>query len=84
MPCIDADKRDAFCVTDTYHFGGFGKADETLLHFMRAFEHSYGFALDRVYTGKLMYGIREMVQQQAFPCDAKILCIHTGGVQGNG
>jgi 1-aminocyclopropane-1-carboxylate deaminase len=84
MDVIDPGKHKLFSVTGKYHFGGFGKTDETLLQFMHWFEKTYGFALDRVYTGKMMYGIREMLEQQAFGTHAKVLCIHTGGVQGNG
>ena len=83
MPFIDAGKRNAFRVTDKYHFGGFGKITDTLIGFMQEFKTRYGFDLDRVYTAKMMYGLHDLLLQNAFSRDAKILCIHTGGVQGN-
>ena len=35
-----------------------------------------------VYTGKMMYGIFDMLEKQYFPKGSKILAIHTGGLQG--
>jgi len=84
MPFVDADKRTAFRITDSYHFGGFGKMNDELTGFMDRFKAQYGFDLDRVYTAKMMYGVRDMLLQNAFGNDARLLCIHTGGVQGNG
>lgn len=68
---------------DDYHFGGFGKWNDELLHFMNEFYRQYQVTLDVIYTGKMMYGLQQLLQQNYFPADAKILCIHTGGLQGN-
>lgn len=84
MPFILPEKHSLFRITDRFHFGGFGKQNEDLMAFMKDFEQQYGFPLDRVYTAKMMFGIRALVQEQAFGDDARILAIHTGGVQGNG
>ncbi len=83
LPFIDTEKRDFFSITDAYHFGGFGKNNKILAGFMRSFSQQYGFGLDRVYTAKMMYGVREMLMQHAFGDSPCILCIHTGGLQGN-
>lgn len=71
-------------ITDAYHFGGFGKMTEELTYFMQEFEQNCGFALDRVYTAKMMYGVRQMLQLGRFAQGENIVCIHTGGLQGNG
>jgi len=70
-------------VTDRYHFGGFGKMTDGLRLFMEAFERKHGIPLDRVYTAKMMYGVLDLLHQGYFPSDAEIICIHTGGLQGN-
>ncbi len=68
---------------DEYHFGGFGKWNEELLGFMNDFYKHYQVPLDVVYTAKMMYGVQRLWQQQYFPIRANVLCIHTGGLQGN-
>jgi 1-aminocyclopropane-1-carboxylate deaminase/D-cysteine desulfhydrase-like pyridoxal-dependent ACC family enzyme len=35
-----------------------------------------------VYTGKMMYGITDLIQKGFFKKGSKILAIHTGGLQG--
>jgi len=69
-------------VKDGYHFGGYAKIDENLIEFMRSFEGDTGIALDPIYTGKMMYGIKEMVQKGDFSPGTRILAVHTGGLQG--
>jgi len=38
--------------------------------------------LDPIYTGKMMFGIYDLMAKGYFEKDAKILAIHTGGLQG--
>lgn len=68
---------------DDWHFGGFGKHNPELLGFMNDFHALHHVPLDMVYTAKMMYGIREQLQAGIFPKEARILCVHTGGLQGN-
>ncbi|MEZ4816409.1 MAG: hypothetical protein R2776_00305 [Flavobacteriaceae bacterium] len=49
---------------DDYCFGGYGKIDETLIRFINEFKIKTTIALDPIYTGKMMYGIFELVRQQ--------------------
>jgi 1-aminocyclopropane-1-carboxylate deaminase/D-cysteine desulfhydrase-like pyridoxal-dependent ACC family enzyme len=71
----------SWSVTDAYHLGGFGKSIAALYTFMAAFQAQQHIALDMVYTGKMMLGIQDMIQCGKFSPQAKLLCIHTGGVQ---
>ena len=68
-------------VTD-YHFGGYGKINEELVGFINDFYQQTKIPLDPVYTGKMMFGIIELIENGFFPKGAKILAIHTGGLQG--
>ncbi|MBL7712131.1 MAG: pyridoxal-phosphate dependent enzyme [Chitinophagaceae bacterium] len=70
-------------VYDRFHFGGFGKISAEVSTFMARFYEQYGVELDRVYTAKMMLGIRQLINEGAFPEGAQILCIHTGGLTGN-
>jgi 1-aminocyclopropane-1-carboxylate deaminase len=68
-------------VTD-YHFGGYGKVDEELVQFINLFYRETQVPLDPVYTGKMVFGVIDLIQKNYFPDNAKILLIHTGGLQG--
>lgn len=69
-------------VIESYHFGGYGKVTDELIRFMNAFYDKYQVPLDPIYTGKMMFGILDLIQQNYFPPHSKIVAIHTGGLQG--
>ena len=66
-----------------YHFGSYAKKTDELLSFMNAFYRKHSIPLDFVYTGKMMFGIYDLISKNYFKRGSKILCIHTGGLQGN-
>ena len=68
-------------ITD-YHFGGYAKINNELVEFINKFKTNYDIPLDPIYTGKMMFGIFELVTKGYFPKGSKILAIHTGGLQG--
>ncbi len=74
--------RDNWKLVTDYHFGGYAKMDRELIGFMNDFKLKTGILLDPVYTGKLLFGIMDMVQKGFFEPKSKILAIHTGGLQG--
>lgn len=65
-----------------YHHGGYAKTTAELLAFMARFDAAHGVKLDPVYTGKLMFALYDMIEQQRFARGTTLLAIHTGGVQG--
>lgn len=65
-----------------YHFGGYAKINKDLISFINAFKRDYNVPLDPIYTGKMMYGIDDLVKKGYFPKNSKLLAIHTGGLQG--
>ena len=65
-----------------YHFGGYAKSHEQLKWFMQDFEQRHQVLLDPVYTGKMMYGVFDLIAEKYFPSGSKVLAIHTGGLQG--
>ncbi|MCB0399942.1 MAG: 1-aminocyclopropane-1-carboxylate deaminase/D-cysteine desulfhydrase [Winogradskyella sp.] len=75
-------KKDNWDLITDYNFGGYGKIKPELITFINDFKKKYNIPLDPVYTGKMMYGIFDLIEKQFFPMDAKILAIHTGGLQG--
>ncbi len=65
-----------------YHFGGYAKVTRELIEFMNRFKQETQVPLDPVYTGKLLYGILDMVKKDRFKPNSSLLAIHTGGLQG--
>lgn len=69
-------------INDVYHFGGYGKVTDELIQFLNSFYSQTGIPLDPVYTGKMVFGVLDLIKKEYFPPNAKILMIHTGGLQG--
>ncbi len=65
-----------------YHFGGYGKINKELIEFINTFGDQQDIALDPVYTGKMLFGIFDLVQKGFFSKNTRILAVHTGGLQG--
>lgn len=65
-----------------YHFGGYGKVSPELIEFINRFYATTQIPLDPIYTGKMVFGVINLIERNYFPEDAKILLIHTGGIQG--
>lgn len=66
-----------------YHFGGYAKYTNELIEFMNLFYKKTSVPTDFVYTAKLCYAILDLINQNYFPENSKILVIHSGGLQGN-
>lgn len=67
---------------DSYHFGGYAKYNTELIEFLNDFHRKTSIPLDPIYTGKMIFGICDMINKGYFPKKTKILAIHTGGLQG--
>ena len=65
-----------------YHFGGYAKVKSELIQFINHFKKEQNIQLDPVYTGKMMFGIFNLIEKGFFAKGSKILAIHTGGLQG--
>ncbi len=70
-------------ILNEYHFGGYAKHNDELINFMNKFYNEYNIPTDIVYTAKMMYGIIDKINNNYFERGSNIVCIHTGGLQGN-
>lgn len=66
-----------------YHFGGYAKINNDLIMFIEEFEKLNSIQLDYVYTGKMMFGIHDLLKKGYFNKGSNIVALHTGGLQGN-
>lgn len=79
-------KEDEFknlVISGNYHFGGYAKKTDLLIEFMNKCWVQYQVSLDFVYTAKMFFGVTDCIKNSIFSKGSKILCIHTGGLQGN-
>jgi 1-aminocyclopropane-1-carboxylate deaminase/D-cysteine desulfhydrase-like pyridoxal-dependent ACC family enzyme len=74
---------DQLHIADKYHFGGYAKKDLQLFERMNEWYAKFQIPTDFVYTAKMMYGIMDMIQHDFFAEGSHIVCVHTGGLQGN-
>jgi len=75
-------KKDNWNLISDYHFGGYGKINLELIEFINAFFEETKVPLDPIYTGKMVFGVIDLIGKNYFPPHSKILLIHTGGLQG--
>jgi 1-aminocyclopropane-1-carboxylate deaminase len=75
-------KKDNWILNLDYHFGGYGKVTDELIAFINRFNEKYKIPLDPIYTGKMVFGVLDLIDKDFFKKEAKILLIHTGGLQG--
>ena len=78
----DVDISENFSINTDYHFGGYAKFKPDLIKFMNDFKSQYEIELDPVYTGKMFFGIFDLVQKGYFEEGSTVVAVHTGGLQG--
>ncbi|MEO8231139.1 MAG: pyridoxal-phosphate dependent enzyme [Ignavibacteriota bacterium] len=71
-----------FQINLDYHFGGYAKTSKELNYFCKNFEEQHSITIEPIYTGKMFYGIYDLIKNNFFPANSTIVAIHTGGLQG--
>lgn len=69
-------------ISNDFHFGGYAKCNNDLIGFINKFKNKHNIQLDPIYTGKMFYGLYEMIKEDTLPTNSEIVAIHTGGLQG--
>lgn len=70
-------------ISNKYCFSGYAGYDEGLINFKTSFEKEFNIPLDYIYTAKLFYAAFDLIKKNKFKANAKVLLIHSGGLQGN-
>jgi 1-aminocyclopropane-1-carboxylate deaminase len=65
-----------------YPFGGYARFTPELLSFIQDFRQQHQIQLEPVYTGKMLYGLFDLVRQGYFAPGSTVVAVHTGGLQG--
>jgi len=69
-------------INHNYHFAGFAKTSPELDEFIKNFKHEHEIQLEPVYSGKMLWGIFDLIKLDHYKPGTKILAIHGGGLQG--
>ena len=43
---------------------------------------THNLPLEPIYSGKMLYALWQLIEQDYFPFGSKIIAVHTGGLQG--
>lgn len=65
-----------------YHFGGYAKINAKLIDFCNQFYLKHKILVEPIYTGKMLFGLLDLISKNYFPTGSTIVAIHTGGLQG--
>lgn len=78
---IHCDNRN-WHINSDYHFGGYAKTTSALFEFMNDFRQQHAIQLEPVYSGKMFYGLFDLIKMDYFRQGSRILVLHGGGLQG--
>lgn len=73
---------DHYQLVHDYHFGGYARVPPELIDFINTFYQTTGISLEPIYTGKMLYGLYDMIKKGHFSAGSRMLVIHSGGLQG--
>ncbi|MGD9528775.1 MAG: 1-aminocyclopropane-1-carboxylate deaminase/D-cysteine desulfhydrase [Pseudonocardia sp.] len=65
-----------------FHCGGFARSTPALAEFCADFGGRHGFTPDRVYVGKMLYGLFRMVADGELPAGRRVVALITGSEPG--
>ncbi|KTD97023.1 MULTISPECIES: pyridoxal-phosphate dependent enzyme [unclassified Pseudoalteromonas] len=65
-----------------FHGGGYGKFTPELWAFCQHMSTTHNLPLEPIYSGKMLYALWQLIEQDYFPFGSKIIAVHTGGLQG--
>jgi 1-aminocyclopropane-1-carboxylate deaminase len=75
-------RKKNYRILDDYCFGGYAKINIELIEFINDFKNKTAVSLDPIYTGKMIFGIFDLINKGYFKENSTILAVHTGGLQG--
>lgn len=75
-------RKKNYRILDDYCFGGYAKINIELIEFINDFKNKTTVSLDPIYTGKMIFGIFDLINKGYFKENSTILAVHTGGLQG--
>jgi len=65
-----------------FHHGGYAKVSPELTHFCADFSDRSQIGIEPVYTGKVFFALRSLIQSGVIHTRQSVMVLHTGGLQG--
>ncbi|MEO8086191.1 MAG: pyridoxal-phosphate dependent enzyme [Bacteroidota bacterium] len=72
--------KNNFQLLHEYSFGGYAKSNAELDSFCEQFMLMHAFKIEPVYTGKMFFGLYDLISKDYFAKGTRIIALHTGGV----
>jgi 1-aminocyclopropane-1-carboxylate deaminase len=66
---------------EDYIMGKYAKESDIINNFCATFENAHQVQIEPIYTGKMFYGLYDLIQKNHFPRGSKILALHSGGIK---
>ena len=82
LKSIDNNEPVNWDINFDYHFGGYAKINNQLFDFTEGFTSRTRIPVEPIYTGKMLFGIYDLIGKGFFKEGTKIVALHTGGLQG--
>jgi len=74
--------QSAYQIFHDYHCGGYAKSNKSLVAFMHNFLMNHEVGIETIYTGKMFYGIFDLIFNKLFFKKGDVvIAVHTGGLQ---
>jgi 1-aminocyclopropane-1-carboxylate deaminase len=64
-----------------YIFGKYAKQPKELEDFCNTFNEKHQIKIEPIYTGRMFYGLYDLIKNDSFQPGSKLLALHTGGVK---
>ena len=78
---LSINEKENWTINLDYHFNGYAKKTPELTSFITEFKNEFDIKLEHVYSGKMFYGLFDLIKKDYFPQGSTIVALHTGGLQ---
>jgi 1-aminocyclopropane-1-carboxylate deaminase len=68
-------------LSSDYIFDKYAKRQQILDDFCNDFEQTHQIKIEPIYTGRMFYGLYELIKQKYFKSGSTIVALHTGGIK---
>jgi len=68
-------------INSNYIFGKYAKDSNTLNEFCDFFYKKHKILIEPTYTGRMFYGLYDLIKSNYFPKNSKLLALHSGGIK---
>ncbi len=72
---------DNWQLSHDYHFNGFARFNDSLIRFINNFKACHSIQLEPIYSGKMLFGVWDLIKKGYFKPGSRIVAVHTGGLQ---